>query len=41
MNKDLVFSILSLLDIVKSRNISGRHMENCLCDTSPTLFKVL
>lgn len=41
MNKDPVFSVLCLLDIAKSRNIPGRHMENCMCDTGPTLFKVL
>lgn len=40
VNKDLIYSILHLCQIVKSRNGTRRHMENCLCDTGPTLLKV-
>lgn len=41
LNKDPIFSILCLFEIVKSRSIPDIHMENCLYDTGPTLFKVL
>lgn len=41
VNKDSISSILCLFEIAKSRNTPGRHVENFLYDTGPTLSKVL